>query len=61
MVIILKNDLTAALVLTTIYLLIVVEDIIALDHTQTHALYRNLLDDGCVHSTGLYLTTHNAY
>jgi len=46
--------------LTSVYLLIVcVEVIIALDHTQTHKLGKTPLNEGSALRRDLYLTTHN--
>jgi hypothetical protein len=47
-------------VLSSVYLLIVgVEVIVALDHTQTHELGRATLDEGSALRRDLYLITHN--
>ena len=62
MVITLKYVLTIVSVLTPVHLLTVgVEDIVALDHTQTHALGRIPMDGGSVRRRDLYLTTHNTH
>jgi len=50
------------LFLTPVYLLTVgVENIVALDHTQTHAFGRTPMDGGSVRRRDLYLTTHNTH
>jgi len=62
MVTTLKYVLTIALALTPVYLLTVgVENIVALDHTETHThtLGRTPTDRGSVRRRDLYLTTHN--
>jgi hypothetical protein len=62
MVITLKYTLTVALVLTPAYLITVgVDDIVALDHTQRHAVGGTPMDGGSARRRDLHLTTHNTH